>query len=178
MPQKAQVRSIEAIEAFRSHLIVYLSQARPALEEAAAEVTRTRSWLENDQRTHWEIQIRRRTKELEQVQQALFSARLGTLRTETAEEQMAVHRAKRSVEEAETKLRVLKKWNREFDGQAQPLVKQMEKLHSVLSNDMVLAVTFLTQTIGTLAAYAEVQAPAAESPTVPTSEAASGGETT
>ena len=68
MPQKAQVRSIEAIEAFRSHLIVYLSQARPALEEAAAEVTRTRSWLENDQRTHWENQIRRRTKELEQVQ--------------------------------------------------------------------------------------------------------------
>lgn len=155
MPQKAQVTSLEAIELFRSNLIVYLSQARPALDEVSAEVMRTRMWLEDEQRLYWESQMRRRTKELEQAQQALFSARLGALRNETAAEQFAVHRAKEAVTQADLKLRILKKWTRDFEGRVQPLVKQMEKLHLVLSNDMVKAVTYLNQAISTLAAYAE-----------------------
>jgi hypothetical protein len=174
---RANVGSVEAIEAFRTNLIVYLSQARPALEEVTADVLRTRLWLEGEQRALWEGQLRRRSKLLEQAQQALFSSRLGTLQTESAEEQMAVHRAKRAVEEAESKLRLLKKWQREFDTQAQPLVKQMEKLHSVLSHDMVLAVTSLTRTIGTLSAYAEVQAPAIEPPATGASHPESEGKT-
>lgn len=155
MPQKAHVTSLEAIELFRSNLIIYLSQARPALDEVSAEVMRTRVWLETDQSLHWENQLRRRMKELEQAQQALFSSRLGALRKETAAEQFAVQRAKAAVAEADLKLRVLRKWNRDFEGRVQPLVKQMEKLHMVLSNDMVKAVTYLNQAIKTLAAYAE-----------------------
>jgi hypothetical protein len=155
MPQKAHVTSLDALEAFRSNLVVYVSQARPALDEASAEVLRTRLWLENEQRLHWENQIRRRTKELEQAQQALFSARLGALSKETALDQLAVHRAKHSLAEADQKLRMVKKWDREFDGRVQPLVKQIEKLHTVLSNDMVKAIAYLTQAINTLAAYNE-----------------------
>src|SRR5215472_12012216 len=97
MPQKAHVTSLDALETFRSDLIVYLSQARPALDEISAEVVRTRTWLENDQRLFWENQMRRRVKELEQAQQALFSARIGVLRKETVMEQMLVHRAKEAV---------------------------------------------------------------------------------
>ncbi len=169
MPQKAHVSSIDALESFRSNLIVYLSQARPALDEVSAEVVRTRAWLEGDQRLHWENQMRRRTKDLEQAQQALFSARLGVLQRETAAEQFAVHRAKAAIVEAELKVRTLKKWNREFEGRVQPLVKQMEKLHTVLSTDMVQAVAYLTQAISTLAAYAETKSPAQSAPptTVP-----------
>ncbi len=76
MPQKAHVTSVEALEAFRSSLIVYVSKARPTLEEVTADVLRTRLWLETEQRTHWEGQVRRRAKELEQAQAALFSARI------------------------------------------------------------------------------------------------------
>lgn len=161
MPEQARVTSLEALQTFRSNLIVYLSQARPLLEEVSASVLRTHLWLENEQRTHWENQIRRRLKELQQAQAALFSAKLGSLSHEMSAEQLIVHRAKRSLEEAETKLKIVKKWDREYDGRAQPLVKQMEKLHTVLSMDMVHAVTFLTQAINTLAKYAEVKAPGA-----------------
>src|SRR5215469_16152154 len=108
MPQKAHVSSLEMIESFRSSLLVFLSQARPALEEVSADVVRTRVWLEDDQQTHWHNEIRRRRKVLEQAQQSLFSARLGILRQETSAEQLLVHRAKRAVEEAEVKLRIVK----------------------------------------------------------------------
>jgi hypothetical protein len=157
MPQKAHVSSLEMLESFRASLLVFLSQARPALEEVSSDVMRTRLWLENDQRTHWQNEIRRRRKELDQAQQSLFSARLGILRQETSTEQLLVQRAKRAVEEAELKLRIVKKWNREYDGLAQPLLKQTEKLHAVLSNDMVKAVAYLTEMIKTLAAYAELR---------------------
>jgi hypothetical protein len=168
MPQKAHVTSLEALESFRAKLIVYVSQARPALDEVSADVARVRQWLENDQRTHWEDQMRRRTKEVEQAQQALFSARLSILRQENSAEQLLLQRAKRALEGADTKLKIVKKWKREYEGRVQPLLKQMEKLHSVLSNDMVKAVAYLTQTISTLAEYAEVhRAPNMVQATIP-----------
>jgi len=160
MPQKAHITSVEALEIFRSQLIVYVSKARPALEEVSAEVVRLRQWLQNEQRVHWESQVRRRAKELEQAQAALFSARISNLREETSAEQIAFHRARRAMEEAESKLRTLKNWNREFDTQSDPLVKQTEKLHTVLSHDMIQAVAYLTEAINTLAAYQQI-APAA-----------------
>ncbi|HTL59712.1 MAG TPA: hypothetical protein VL361_28840 [Candidatus Limnocylindrales bacterium] len=161
MPEQARVTSLEALQAFRSNLIVYLSQARPLLEEVSASVLRTHLWLENEQRTHWENQIRRRLKELQQAQQALFSAKLGSFSHELSAGQVAVQRAKRSLDESETKLKVVKRWDRDYDGRVQPLVKQMEKMHTVLTMDMVQAVAYLTQAINTLAAYAEVKAPGA-----------------
>jgi hypothetical protein len=50
----------------------------------------------------------------------------------------------------------VKQWNRVFDNRVDPLVKQMEKLHTVLANDMVQAVAFLKQAIDTLHSYAGV----------------------
>jgi len=161
MPERAQVTSIDALEAFRANLIVYLSKARPTLEEVSADVQRTRSWLEGEQRTHWENELRRRSQVLEEAQQALFSSKLSRFREASAAEQMAVQRARRALDEAEAKLRVLKQWRRVFDNRVDPLVKQMEKLHTVLAHDMVQAVAYLAQAIQTLDAYAGVAPPAA-----------------
>ena|SRR5579859_3496521 len=160
MAEKAVVSSVDAIESFRSNLIIYLSKARPTLEEINAEVMRLRSWMDNDQRSLWESQFKRRSKELQEAQAALFSSRIGLLKKESAAEQMAVHKAKRSLDEAELKIRVLKRWSRDFEGTVQPLVKQMEKLHTVLSNDMPKAIVYLAQVVKTLSSYADRSAPA------------------
>ena len=97
MPETAHVTSLDALESFRSALVVYLSQARPALEEVSADVLRTRLWVEEEQRLHWEHQMRRRAKALEEAQQTLFSARLSPVRHATAADQFAVQRAKQAV---------------------------------------------------------------------------------
>jgi hypothetical protein len=159
MPDRAHVTSVDALESFRATLIVYLTKARSTLEEVSADVQRIRSWLENDQRVHWEQELHRRSRDLQEAQQALFSSRLSQLREASAAEQMAVQRAKRALDEAEAKLRVVKQWNRVFENRASPLVKQMEKLHTVLAHDMVHAVAFLAQAINTLQAYAEIASP-------------------
>ena len=155
MAPRANISDVEALDAFRAKLVIYLGQARSALEEISSDVVRTRVWLENDQRVYWENQMRRRARALDEAQQALFSARLSLLNHETAAEQMAVHRAKRALDEGEAKLRTVKQWTREFESRVQPPVKQMEKLHSILTVDMVQALAYLSQALQTLAAYAE-----------------------
>jgi hypothetical protein len=161
MPERAHVTSVDALESFRANLIVYLSKARPALEDVAADVLRMRGWLENDQRAYWEKEVRRRRQALEEAQAALFSAKLSTFREAGSVEAMMVQRAKRALDEADTKWRTVKQWHKVFDNRADPLVKQMEKLHAVLAHDMVQAVSFLTQTINTLDAYARIAPPPA-----------------
>ena len=88
-----------------------------------------------------------------------------------------VHRTKRAFDEAEEKLRVIKKWNRDFDNRVEPLLKQMEKLHTVLAHDMVQAVAFLTQAIDTLHAYAGVAPPTNAPASAPAERQVPGGET-
>jgi galactokinase len=164
MPSPANVSSVEALEAFRASLILYLSKARPALEEVNADVLRLRVWLQTEQRIHWENQLRRRKRELEDAQQALFSAKLSNLREATSAELQAVQKAKRRLDEAEEKLRRIKHWAREFDHRSEPLVKELERLHTALAADLPQAIAWLAQAVKTLDAYASVAAPkAAES---------------
>jgi hypothetical protein len=156
MPDQAHVTSLEALEKFRATLITYINKARPTLEEISGEILRTRLWLQNDQRVHWEGQLRRRTKELEMAQQSLSTARFSNLRDATTSEVMAVKKAKRAQEEGEEKLKRLKHWDRDYDHRVQPMAKELEKLQGLLANDMMQAAAYLARVIDTLSKYADV----------------------
>ena len=156
MHQQAKVTSVDALENFRASLILFLSKAKPALEEVMHEVVRTRLWIENEQRTFWEREIKTRRRKLEQAQAELFSANISKIQKATAAQQMAVHRAQNAVNAAEEKMRMLKKWNRELQNRADPLVKQIEQLHGFLTSDMGRAVAFLAEAVKILQSYAEV----------------------
>jgi hypothetical protein len=156
MEQQAKVTSVHALENFRASIILYLSKAKPALEEVMHEVVRTRLWIENEQRTFWQREIKTRRRKLEQAQAELFSANISKIQKATAAQQMAVHHAQRALQAAEEKMRMLKKWSRELENRADPLVKQIEQLHGFLTNDMVKAVSFLAEAVKILQSYAEV----------------------
>jgi hypothetical protein len=156
MPGQAQITSVEALEAFRSDLIVYLTQMQPVLDEVGGEVTRTKFWLENDQRPAWEKQARQRRQRLEEAQAEMFNSKLSRLHESSSLQQMMSQRAQQAVRESEGKLAALKKWDRELENQTEPLMKPVDQLQSFLTNDMARAATYLTQVIQTLEAYAEV----------------------
>jgi hypothetical protein len=172
MADRAHVTSVDAIELFRANLLAYLGKARPVLEDACDEVFRTRQWLQHDRRTHWENQLKRRRKILEEAEQALFGARISNLREPTSAETAAVTRAKRALNDAEEKLRLVKRWTMEFDNRVQPLVKELEGLRTMLANDMPKAAAHLAQVIKTLDAYAGVK-PGGVVSAMPTGEAKS-----
>ena len=172
MPERAKVGSIEALESFRSNLIVYLGNALRALDEVSGDVMRTRAWIENDRLVHWENEVRRRTRKLQEKQQELFSAKLSNLREATQAENTAVLNAKRALNEAQAKLDLVKKWRRQYDNRVQPLAKEVDKLRDVLVVQMGKAVAYLTQATKTLGDYADRPPPELSSTTNPPGESA------
>jgi len=156
MADRAQVTSVEAIESFRSALVIYLSKARPALEEISNEVLRSKQWLQNDQRRLWEGEMKARSKKLERAKAELFSVSMSKFQEVSAAQQLLVHRAKHACEEAEKKLALLKKWDHELENRAEPLVKQVDQFLSFVTTDLPRAIAYLTQVIRSLEAYADV----------------------
>jgi hypothetical protein len=156
MALRANITSVEAIESFRANLIVYLSKAKPCLEEANAEIVRTRVWLETTQRIHWEGVVKKRARELEEAKAALFSSKLSQLREVSSAEQLAVTKAKRNLDEAEAKLRIIRRWEREFENLIEPMSRKLEKMQAVLMDDLAKGTVSLAQTVETLDAYARV----------------------
>lgn len=168
---EAKVRSIEALNSFRSSLIVFRTKARRALDQAGEEVHRSRNWLQNDQKLHWQTELRRRTRAMEQAEQELVTARFSTLRNSTTMQEAAVRKARLSVQEAEEKIRHIKTWSRQFDSLVDPFLKKIESLRSYIDNDLPKAIAFLTNAEFHLLAYAESAAavplsapPASETP--------------
>jgi hypothetical protein len=137
-------------------LIIYLSKARPALEEMAGEVLRTKHWLQNDQRRLWEGEMKARKKKLERAQAELFSVSMSKFQEVSSAQQLLMHKAKAACEEADKKLVMLKRWDKELDNRADPMVKQVDQFQSFVTSEMPKAIAYLGQVIKSLEAYAEV----------------------
>jgi hypothetical protein len=166
MAQPAHVTSSESIDAFRSSLIVFTEKAMAAASDVMDDVTRTRNWLQFDQRSRWEAEARRRLKILENAQQELFSARIGNLREAPTDKVMAVNRAKHASNEAQETLARLKKWNRQYDHEVGPYAKEVEKLRTFIAADLKQAIALLAETMRVLEAYSE-HAPLSPTPAAP-----------
>jgi DNA-binding transcriptional regulator GbsR (MarR family) len=165
MSERAQITSIEAVEDFRAQLIVYQTSVRAALEEISSEMLRMRQWIETDRRNYWEQQLKIRARKLEEARQAVFSSRLSNLREVSAAEQLAERKAKYALEEAEAKLRTIKQWEQHFNSRVEPLVKQTDKLLTVLTLDLPKGIAFLSQVVVLLQDYAAMQrGPASAAP--------------
>jgi chromosome segregation ATPase len=147
------------------------------LDEVADDVTRTRLWLQTDRQAHWQQQIRRRTHELEQRQQELFSARISSLIEASPAMQHAVQKARQAIREGEEKLHRVRQWLRQYDQRVEPVGRQVDKLRHYFDHDLVMAVAFLDEMINTLGAYAELS-PAGSIKTAPLAETDAGAAQT
>jgi hypothetical protein len=166
MASQAKITSIETLENFRAQLILFASKTHCALDEVHDEVRRTRNWVQTDRRTHWEGEVRRRKRILDQAEQELFSARMSVLKNNNTLQQAAVRKARAALEEGEAKLRNVKKWNKCFDNAADPLVKSMEGFRHYLDQSTPKAISYLLQAQKTLESYAQTPLPDA-SPSSP-----------
>lgn len=166
MADQAKVSSIEALEAFRACLIIFVDKAHTSIDQVGDDVRRMRNWIEGDQRMHWERELRRRERILGEAKQELMRVKLSGLRDTTFPQEEAVRKAKRALEHAEEKLRNVKRWTRDYDRHAEPLMKRLGSLCDVLDHDMPKAIAYLLRAQHTLEAYTQTGAapPPASSP--------------
>jgi multidrug resistance efflux pump len=165
MADQARISNVDAIESFRSALIVFISKTRQSLEMAQDSVKKARAWLQTEQPAFWSAQIKQRQKRLEQAQQELMSARLSEFVDSPTVQQMAVRKAKAALEEAQAKLERTKGWARDYDRMVDPLARKLDSLRDYIENDLSLAVVHLVEIQKTIDAYNEYPAAAPASKT-------------
>lgn len=156
MATQAKVTSTEALESFRASLIVCLNKLHQALDQVGDEIRRTRSWIQHEQRLLWEREVRTRARVLAQAEQELLSARMVKMVENHSVQQLAVHKAKRALDEAELKLRRVKVWSRDFDSSVEPLAGSLNTLREYLLQDMPKGIAYLLKAQKTLEDYAGV----------------------
>ena len=167
MADQARITDLDAIESFRSALIVFISKTRQAINVAQDAVKKTRNWLQLEQPAFWSAQIRQRQKRLEQANAELMSARLSEFIESPVVQQMAVRKARAALEESEEKLRRTKAWAREYDRAVDPMMRTLDGIRDFIDNDLALAVAQLVEMQKILEGYAENAAPVASPDAAP-----------
>ncbi len=153
MADRANVTDIEALERFRNRLALFLEKASSALDEVGGEVKRTRIWLQSEQKLVLDREIRRRGKELEQLEAEYFSARLSDRSQKKSGIQMAINRKRREIRELEDKRRAVATWLRHFDSRVEIEARKVDKLRGLLDGEMRDAIRFLDEAAGSLRRY-------------------------
>lgn len=156
MADQAKVASIDSLESFRNSLVIFMERVSKSIEEVGDTVRRTKHWVQDEQYNYWISEKRRRERKLEQAEQELYSSRLSTLQDASTEAQMNVRRANRAIEEVEEKIKLIKKWARDYDSIVEPLARKLDTLQDLVTTKYPKAINYLVRTIETLESYAQV----------------------
>jgi len=162
MSQSANVRSIGAIHDFKVALANFAEDARNALTGTEMELRRTRNWLQREQLSYWQTQVKRRNEQVAMARTELHRRRLsqqGSDAISDTEQKENLRAAVRRLEEAEHKVALVKKWVpilehaiSEYHSAAQPLG---DRLTGALVNSM----TLLDRMVASLESYLAVAPP-------------------
>jgi hypothetical protein len=173
MGERAKVDSIEALKSLRRTLVKFAEAANAALGDAESDVTRMLTWLETEQLTRWQTQVRLRTDLVTKAKDALREKQLYKSptggRQSTVDEEKALKIAVRRLEEAEQKLANVKKYTHRI-GREQHLFRgSVQRFATCVQVEIPNARAKLDNMIDKLEQYAST-APPSEA----TSQAASG----
>ncbi len=163
MADQARISNLDAIEAFRVALVVFISKTRQSLDSVQDAVKKTRGWVQTEQPGYWAAQIRLHQKRLDQAQQELLTARMSDFVDTPSAQQMAVRKARAALEAAQAGAARTKVWGRDFDRIIDPLARKADSLRDVLDSDLIKAVAYLAEIQKILQAYSETPAPQASS---------------
>ena len=118
MPEGARVDSLDALTLFKSALLKFQEAAQIALSDAEGEMNRVLLWVENEQQSHWQIQIRKCQEAVVRCKEAVRMKKIfkdASGRQQSAvDEEKALTVAVKRLAEAETKLAAVKRWSRQL----------------------------------------------------------------
>lgn len=153
MSDEAHVSDVEALDRFRSRLVLFLERAGQVLDEVGEEVKRTRIWLQSERRLELQREMKRAHRQLEMLEQEMFTARLSGLQNAKTGQQMKINRMRRVVRDLEDRQRAVQQWLRNFDSTVGVKAARVEKLRHFFDSEMVRGLEGLAESIRALDAY-------------------------
>ena len=167
MSNPARVESIEALKMFRRALIKFVEAAMVALGDAESEMQRRLNWLENEQDSHWQGQIRKRQEEVSKARDAVRQKKLFkdfAGRTPSADqEEKALRIAQARLQEAELNLAAVRKYAKKLPREIEVYKGTAQRFATTVQTDLPTAAGKLDAMIRKLEEYAALGPAAATS---------------
>ena len=163
MSTSANIDSFDAIKSFRAALIKLASAAGSSLTEVEAEMMRTLNWLDREQTTFWQNQIRKRQECVSRCKEAVRQKKVfkdATGRTPSAvDEEKALQKALKHLDDAEQKLAMCRKWKNRLQKEIDLYKGSVQGFATAIQADVPTAVATLDKSLKQLEAYVSLQAP-------------------
>ena len=165
MSEGARIDDIDAIKTFRVYLAKFGEAANMSLDDAQSEINRTLTWLEGEQTSYWNAQIRKRQEQLAKAQQILRDKTtfkdVSGRPPSAVEEHKAVVVAKKNLAETEQKLANTKGWCRRFPKEVAMYHGGVKPFANTLAGGVPAALAQLTNSLHWLDQYTAVPVDAA-----------------
>ncbi len=164
MADSAKVLSVQALKDFRVALVTFTEEARNALGGVDMELKRMRDWLERDQLSYWQMQVKRRHEAMMTARTELSRRRIsqqGSDAISDTEQKEALREAQRKLRVAEEKVEAVKKLIPIFHHAMSEYTSRATPLADHLSGGVDKSLGSLAKMIDSLESYLALQAPAA-----------------
>ena len=187
MSEQVRVDDLEVFRRFRVALLKFAQAASQAIGSADTQISRTHSWLENEQLTYWQNQLRKRTEDVTRAREAVRQKKVYkdfSGRTRGAiEEEKILDKCLAAVEEAQCKLEATRKWIPKLERAADMYRGGVSRLNSDVTSDIPRAVALLDRLALSLEHYLQIESTVASAPsaavaTTPAESMSRGGELT
>ncbi len=159
MSSQVAANSIEALKDLRVALALYNEDALGALGAIGAEIRRTVQWLQQDRPAYWQEQIKRRRERVASAKAELFRKQLAKSpgsSASTSEQVENVRRAELSLEDAEKRLALTRKWQAQLNQAVLEYYGTVRRIKSLAAGEVPSAINLLTRIIDSLEAYLRV----------------------
>ncbi len=163
MRRAADVKSIDALRDAKAAVVEFRETAGVALSEATSEVQRVASWLQNEKRTYWEHEIRRRREKVAQAKSELYRAKLAAMDPTASclDQKKQLERAERALAEAECKGANVRRWARDLEREIMLFKGKLQALARSVDADLPRGEARLELLMDKLESYVRLAAPAA-----------------
>lgn len=154
---QARVESLEVLKSFKAALVKFIEAANVAIVDAEGDLNRTRMWIETEQSTHWQREIRRRQDILARAEEALRMKKIFKdvtgARQSYIDEEKAVQKARRAIEHAQQKAASTASWRRKMEKVAHDFKGSIQRLGTTVAADLPAAVARVENMLRKLEAY-------------------------
>ena len=164
MSSQVDVRSVDALKDFRAALALYADDTLAALGAVDAEVKRTVRWLQDDRPAYWQDQLRRRREAVASAKAEIFRRKLQKTADNSpsmAEPVETLRRAEASVQDAEKRLALVRKWQQILPQTALEFRASTRRINTIASVDVPRATGLLGRLIDALERYRSLTPPTA-----------------
>ena len=163
MANYARVESIESLKALRASVLKFIESADRATMEADAEIDHALGWVCRDQSSYWRGQIRRRGEGVRRAKEDLSRKRMSFTASgsppSTIDEDKALARAHRALDEAEQKARAVKGWALRIEKERTVYKGLTGPIRSLLGSELPRGVRELDGMLTSLEAYLALETP-------------------